>query len=198
MTTSARSTPPPLSADNLRELQAAKLSLRKIRRAATAARFEGYSIAVCGGLSFLFGIGSPGDMLGGMVLTAIGVIEIVGAGRLGRLDIKAVRILTVNQLCLAALILLYALSSLHSEMAHPASDLPDLSPSDAQALGQMDSSALSLTHEVMLLLYGSLIVAAAAEAGMAAYYHSRGPYLERYLADTPPWILAMQKSGISI
>lgn len=196
--TSAASKPPQLSADNLRELQAAKQSLRKIRRAVSVARFEGYTVAVCGGITFLSGIGSVGDMLGGAVLTAIGVIEIISAGRLGRLDTKAVRILTTNQLCLAALILLYAVWNLHAEVAHPASDLPDLSPSDAAALGQMDSSALSLTHEVMLLFYGSMIAAAVVEAGMARYYHSRGAYLQRYLADTPAWIISMQKSGISI
>jgi hypothetical protein len=33
---------------------------------------------------------------------------------------------------------------------------------------------------------------------MARYYHSRGAYLARYLAETPPWIVAMQKTGISI
>jgi hypothetical protein len=196
--TSAASNPPQLSVDNLRELQAAKQSLRKIRRAVSAARFEGYTVAICGGITFLSGIGSVGDMLGGTVLTIIGIVEIIWAGRLGRLDTTAVRTLTINQLCLAALILLYALWNLHAEIAHPASDLPDLSPSDAQVLGQMDSSAMGLTHEIMLLLYGSMIAAAAAEAGMAAYYHSRGAYLQRYLADTPPWIISMQKSGISI
>jgi hypothetical protein len=179
-------------------LQAAKQSLRKIRRAVTAARFEGYTVAICGGITFLSGIGSIANMLGGTVLTVIGIVEIIWAGRLGRLDPTAVRTLTINQLCLAALILLYAVWNLHAEIANPASDLPDLSPSDAQALGEMDSSAMSLTHEVMVLLYGSMIAAAAAEAGMAAYYHSRGALLQRYLADTPPWIVTMQKSGISI
>jgi hypothetical protein len=192
------SNPPQFSTDNLRELQAAKQSLRKIRRAATAAKIEGYSIAICGGITFLSGLGNIGNMLGGMVLTAIGVVEITGAGRLARLDTKAVRVLTVNQLCLAVLILLYAIWNLHAEAAHPASDLPDLSPADAQALGQMDSSTMGITHEIMLLLYGSMIIAAGAEAGMAAYYHSRGAHLERYLAQTPPWIISMNKSGISI
>jgi hypothetical protein len=198
MITSAGSNPPQLSADNLRELQAAKQSLRKIRRAVSAARFEGYTVAICGSITFLSGIGSVSDMLGGTVLTVIGIIEIIWAGRLGRLDTTAVRTLTINQLCLAVLILLYAVWNLHAEIAHPASDLPDLSPSDAQVLGQMDSSAMGLTHEIMLLLYASLIAAAAAEAGMAAYYYSRGAHLDRYLADTPPWIISMQKSGISI
>jgi hypothetical protein len=198
MPTSAATTPPSLTPENLRELQTAKQSLRKVRRAVNAAKFEGYTIAICGGLSFLFGIGSIGDMLGGMVLTAIGIIEITGAGRLGRLDVKGARIVAVNQLCLAALIFLYAVWSLHAEAAHPASDLPDLSPSDVQALGSAGDGAMDLTHEIMMLLYGSLIIAAIAEAGMAAYYNSRGAYLQQYLSETPEWIVNMQKSGISI
>jgi hypothetical protein len=60
----------------------------------------------------------------------------------------------------------------------------------------MGSSVTGLTHQIMLLLYGSLIVAAAVEAGMAWYYYSRGRYLREYLARTPTWILNMQKAGM--
>jgi len=182
----------------LRELQAARRSLGKIRRAVGTARFEGYSIAICGALTVLMNTNSIGYMLVGTVLTAVGMVEIVGAGRLRRLEVGAVRMLAINQLSLAALILLYALWNLHAEIAHPVSDFPDLSPSDAKLLGQMDSSVLGITHEAMLLLYGSLIAAAAVEAGMAWYYHSRAGHLREYLARTPPWIIAMQKAGISV
>lgn len=190
--------PPQLSPENLRELQAARRSLGKIRRAVSTARFEGYSIAICGALTVLMNTDSIGYMLVGTVLTAIGIVEIVAAGRLRRLEVGAVRMLAINQLSLAALILLYALWNLHAEIAHPVSDFPDLSPSDAKLLGQMDSSVLGITHEAMLLLYGSLIAAAAVEAGMAWYYHSRGGHLREYLARTPPWIITMQKAGISV
>ncbi|MGD0138398.1 MAG: hypothetical protein ABSD28_05935 [Tepidisphaeraceae bacterium] len=190
--------PPQLSPENLRELQAARRSLGKIRRAVSTARFEGYSIAICGALTVLMNTDSIGYMLVGTVLTAIGIVEIVAAGRLRRLEVGAVRMLAINQLSLAALILLYALWNLHAEIAHPVSDFPDLSPSDAKLLGQMDSSVLGITHEAMLLLYGSLIAAAAVEAGMAWYYHSRAGHLREYLARTPPWIIAMQKAGISV
>ena len=118
--TSAASKPPQLSPENLRELQAARDSLRKVRRAVSTAKFEGYSVAVCGALTLLMGIGSIGQMIGGTVLTAIGIIEIVSASRLSRLDPEAARVLTINQLSLAALILLYALWSIYGEMAHPA------------------------------------------------------------------------------
>jgi hypothetical protein len=190
--------PPQLSAENLRELQAARKSLGKIRRAVRTARFEGYSVAICGGLTALMNTDSIVYMLAGTVLAGIGVVEIVGAGRLRRREVGAVRMLAINQLSLAVLILLYALWNLHAEVAHPVLDFPDLSPSDAKLLGQMDSSVLGITHEAMLLLYGSLIAAAAVEAGMAWYYHSRGGHLREYLAKTPPWIITMQKAGISV
>jgi hypothetical protein len=64
-------------------------------------------------------------------------------------------------------------------------------------LGQVDSGVMGITHEIMMLLYGSLIFAAATEAGMAWYYHSRGEYLRQYLAETPQWIVDMQKAGLA-
>jgi len=113
------------------------------------------------------------------------------SARTGFAGWTAARILTINQLSLAALILLYALWKLLVEVAHPGSAIPDLA-------GQLDSSDLGIAHELTILLYGSLIAAAAVEAGMAWYYHSRGEHLREYLARTPPWIVAMQKAGISV
>ena len=190
--------PPQLTAENMRELQTARRSLRKVRRAVFSANLEGYTIAVCGGVSFLFGIGSITDMLAGAVLTVIGIIEIVSASRLRRLELSATKWLGGNQLALALLILLYALWNIRSEIANPASGLSDLSPQDAQAVDQTLGSLGDLTHEVMLLLYISLIAAALVEAGMALYYYSRGAHVRRFLAETPEWIVMMQKNGVSI
>jgi uncharacterized membrane protein HdeD (DUF308 family) len=196
----AASNSPQLTPENLRELESARFALRKIRRAVSAARFEGYTIAICGGLSLLGGIGSISisDMFVGTVLLVIGIIEIIGAGKLRSLDPKAAKMLVLNQLILAGLILLYALWNLTAEATHPTSDLPDLSPSEAQAVSQYSSPLSGLTHEIMLLLYASLILAAIVEAGMAAYYHSRGEQLRKYLETTPAWIVDMQKAGVSI
>jgi uncharacterized membrane protein HdeD (DUF308 family) len=194
----APANPPQLTQENLRELQAARRSLRKVRRAVFSANLEGYTIAVCGGVSFLCGIGSFTDMLVGAVLTVIGIIEIISASRLRRLDLSATKWLACNQLALAVLILLYALWNIHSEIANPVSGLSDLSPQDAQAMDQTLGSIGDLTHEVMLLLYVSLIVAALVEAGMALYYYSRGAHVRRFLAETPEWIVMMQKNGVSI
>jgi len=193
----AGSNSPQLTPEHLRELESARLALRKIRRAANTARFEGYTIAICGGLSLIPGIAaeSISDMLVGTVLLVIGIIEILSAGGMRSLDLKAAKNLVINQFSLAGLILLYALWSLYAEMAHPTADLPDVSPSDARAINQLSGSLTGLTHDIMLLLYGSLIIAALVEAAMAAYYHSRGEQLRLYLAQTPDWIVSMQKAG---
>jgi hypothetical protein len=185
---------PQITPENFRELENARHGLRKIRRAVSAARFEGFTVAIFGGLTVLLGITSITDILLGLVLAAIGVIEIMGAGQLRRLDPRAIRVLTFNQLTFATLILLYALWNLHSEIAHPVGDVGD---ADAKLLGQVDPSVLSVTHEIMLLVYVSFIGAAAFEAGMAAYFHSRGAHLRQYLAQTPEWIVSMQKAGVS-
>jgi len=194
----AASNSPQLTPENLRELESARFALRKIRRAVSAARFEGYTIAICGGLSIVAGYNSITDLLSGTVLLAIGIIEIVGAGKLRSLDPQAAKMLVVNQLTLAGLILLYALWNLTAEAMHPTPDLPDLSPSEAQAVSQYSSPLNGMTHEIMLLLYASLILAAIVEAGMAAYYRSRVEQLRKYLETTPAWIVDMQKAGVSI
>ncbi len=185
---------PQFTPENLRELEAARYALRKIRRAVRAAQFEGFTLAIFGGLTVLLGITSIAGILIGLVLAAIGVIEIMGGRQLLRLDFRAIRVLTINQLSLATLILLYALWNLHGEIAHPVAEVSD---ADAQLLGQVDPSVLSVTHEIMLLVYASLIAAAFFEAGMAAYFHSRGAHLRQYLAQTPTWIISMQKAGVS-
>jgi hypothetical protein len=186
---------PQLTPQNLRELEAARWSLRKIRRAVSTARFEGFTVAIFGGLTAVCGIPSIGVILMGLVLTAIGVVEIVGGNRLRRLDLTAARILTFNQLLLALLILIYALWNLHAEMVHP---LAQINSADAQILGVSDAPVFDLTHEVLIVVYLSLILAALIEASMALYYHRRGAFLRRYLAETPQWIVSMQKAGVSL
>ncbi|HEY1921388.1 MAG TPA: hypothetical protein VGG44_01375 [Tepidisphaeraceae bacterium] len=185
---------PQLTPEHFRELEAAKHALRKIRRAVSAAKLEGYTVAIFGGLTVMIGITSITDIILGLILLAIGIVELNGAARLRRLDPRGIRLLTINQLTFAVLILLYALWNVHAEIAHPVGGVTD---AEAQALGQVDPSVLSLTHEVMLLVYSSFILAALFEAGMAAYFRSRGPLLQQYLAETPEWITSMQKAGVS-
>jgi hypothetical protein len=181
------------------ELHTARKSMKKIRRAVLSARIEGYSVAIFGGISFVCSIGSISGMLVSSLLVAIGIIEITAAARLARLDLQAPRMLAINQFALAVLILFYAIVNIYGEVAHPENDLAGLSPSDIQAMNQLGVSAqVDLGHEIMLLVYIGLIVAAVLEAAMALYYHTRVTHLRQFLAQTPDWITAMQKSGVTI
>jgi hypothetical protein len=191
--------PQQLTPENLQQLQSARAAMKKIRRAVNAARLEGYSVAIFGAISFVFSIGSVSGMLFSAILTAIGVIEITAASKLVRLDLRAPRILAVNQLALAALILLYALWNIYTEVAHPNADLAGLSPSDIQAMNQLGVSGyIDAGHQIMILVYIGLILAALIEAAMALYYHTRAQHLRQFLNQTPPWIVSMQQAGVSI
>jgi hypothetical protein len=199
------SSPPPLipqanlSAESLAELKTARTAMKKIRRAVLSARIEGYCIAIFGALSFPFTLGSFWQMLVTVLLTAIGIVEINGAGKLARLDVRGTRLLTFNQLSLAVLILLYALWNIYSQLADPNAALAGMSPSDVQSLNQIGvTGMLDMTRQIMLIVYSSLIVAALIEAAMALYYHTRAPYVRQFIAQTPEWIVTMQKNGVSI
>ena len=198
------SSPPPipqanLSPESLAELKTARNAMKKIRRAILSARIEGYSIAIFGALSFAFSIGNVWDMLVTAILTAIGIIEINGAAKLARLDVRGTRLLMFNQLALAVLILLYALWNIYTQLANPNAALAGISPSDVQALNQIGvTGQLDIANQIMLIVYSSLIVAALAEAAMALYYHSRAAYVRQFIAQTPEWIVTMQKNGVSI
>ena len=195
---SAVPSPPQLTPENLNELQLARQRLKTVRRAVGAGRFEGYSIALCGGLTFLLGIGTLSTMAGGALLLAIGIVEVYMVGQLRKLDLRAPRILAANQLVLAALIVLYACWSLHSPDTGTSADTSGLSPADAQAMNQMIGPVTDIAHSVSLLLFGSLLIAAVFEGGMAWYYYSKAEPLREYLAETPEWILQMQRAGVSI
>src|ERR1700722_2465874 len=78
--------PPQISPENFQQLQAAKRGMRKIRRAMNTATFDGWTVAACGILTFLLGLGDITSMALGAGLTIIGLIELNGAKRLKRLD----------------------------------------------------------------------------------------------------------------
>src|SRR5688572_15560261 len=109
----------PLSEDHLRQLAAANFALRKIRRVASIARFDGWTVAVFAALTALFGLTQPITLLIALVMAAIAAVELRGADKLQRLDLTAPRTLAINQLALAVLLILYAASRIYAELTGP-------------------------------------------------------------------------------
>jgi mannose/fructose/N-acetylgalactosamine-specific phosphotransferase system component IIC len=61
---------------------------------------------------------------------------------------------------------------------------------------ELPADDADLVHLAITILYSSLIaVAIFAQGGTALYYFSRQKYLQRYVQETPAWILEMQRAG---
>src|SRR5208282_5480331 len=96
----ADATSPQLSEEHLRQLSAARNSHRKINRAVSIARFDGWTLGIFGGFTLLMGIFDISCILIGAALLVIAFFEMRGAGKLSRLDPTAPRMLGFNQVAL--------------------------------------------------------------------------------------------------
>jgi hypothetical protein len=190
-------TSPQFSEENLRQLAAARTAYRKVGRAIAVASFDGWTIAIFAGLTLLMGITDLSNIVIGAGLGAIAGVELYGASKLRRLDGRAIRVLGFNQLTLGGLLSLYALWRIHSELSGGGvlASMAASDPQDSQQIGPL----VNLSHSIVIAFYGALIAVAMLGMGaMALYYFSRRKYLAAYLSQTPDWILAMQKAGMSL
>ena len=189
-------TAPPLTEAHLRQLAEAANRARVIRRAASVARFDGWTVGAFAALTLLFSLGSVSGMLLGGAMAAVAAVELRAAARLRRFDARAAHTLALNQLALAATLILYALSQIHAELTG-AGTFAAAAGSDPQ-LAQMLRPVEGLARLVTLFTYGGLIaVALLAQGGLALYYFRRRRHVIDYLARTPAWVIAVQRAGIT-
>ena len=190
----ARSASPGLSPDELAELANAQQRARKIHRAAKVARFDGTILAFFALMAvFSFCLGWEGPVLG-VALGAVAFNSFRCASRLERFDIAAPSLLAMNQLYLAAAIILYALYALHSGLTGT-SQLTKSLIGDLDALGADPSLKWLLEGGIYWLLYGGLIVGTILAQGlMGLYYATRRRAVVEYLEQTPQWVIDMQKA----
>ena len=185
---------PVLSEQHLRQLEAARVTGRRIARAVAIARFDGWSVAVVAGLTLLFGFTSVSAIAMAAGLGTIAFIELRGAAALRRLDPAAPRSMGFNQIALAAILIVYALWRIYTTLTGPGvyAEAAATDPALAKALVPMED----LMRLVTLAANAGLIaVALLAQGSLAAYYFSRAKHVHAYLAQTPAWVVAVQKSG---
>jgi hypothetical protein len=189
---------PQISPENLQQIQTAKRGLRRIRRAVSTAKFDGWTVAIFGVLTFLFALGDIVGMALGAALVVIGGIELYAAQRLTKLDGSAPKLLMWNQIALGGVLFLYGLGRTLYLLHNPAAAAM---PSDLRAdletagFGQL----ANLERNLNLAVYGCLMaVGVFGQGSMALYYFTRRKLLKAYIAETPPWITQMQQAGVSI
>jgi hypothetical protein len=187
----------PASPQHLAQIAAARQQFSKIRKASSAAAFSGWSIAIFGFLTLATGFWTfTGAMLGiGMCLIAY--FELLGAKLMRRLDPDVTKRLAINQLIFGVLLIIYACSSMWTSLHEP-SEIDKALSNEPEAT-QMFGSIGQMEHTAYIALYGSVILAAILGCGgMAWYYISRRKYIVAYLREAPPWIVDLQKAGMSV
>lgn len=171
--------------------------MRKIRRAASVAKVEGWSIGVFGALTLLIGIAEPTSIAIGLAMMAIAFVEVRAAGRLVALDVNATRTLAYDQIVLATLLLAYG--GWHTVAAMNGTGEYDAIANSDPQLKQMLEPIGGLAQLIMMCVYGTLMaVAVFGQGSMALYYFTRAKYVRAYTTQTPAWIIEMQRAGVSV
>jgi hypothetical protein len=188
---------PQLTDENLRQLADARKSLKKINRAVSVAKFDGWVMGIFGGLTLLFGFSDWINILIALALGTACYFELLGAKRLQKLEPQATRMLGYNQIGVGIGLIIYSLWQMYASSNGKGliADAASADPTLSQQLGPYQN----MIGEISVLFYVCLILVAIVGMGsMAMYYFSREKILNKYLHQTPPWIVAMQKSGASI
>ena len=181
----------PPSADIPQQLTMASTAWSKLRRLATYAAFDGWTLAILGALTLICGgYGSISGLLLSMALLGTGIFELASVGQLRRLNPSAINRLACNQLVLAGALILYAIVCLMQSRGGG----EVISPEIEQSLAQLGLSTSELNDQLSTVQNTGLIaVALLVQGGTALYYFSRQKHLLRYLQQTPPWIQQMQR-----
>jgi hypothetical protein len=182
---------PTLSPEQLRTLGDARERAKGILAAARVATFNGWTVSVFAVLTVLSGlVGGFSPLLlvlgGGMAVVARN--EFRGRLLLRRLDPQGPALLTRNQLGFMALVVAYCAWSLFRAVTNP----------DPQWVVLQELAGLEEGYIQDLVTTGYLtgILLTVLFVGLnARYYHRRAAMLARYLADTPDWVVALQRSA---
>jgi hypothetical protein len=188
------------SPEQFQAIAEANRRAKKVLRASSVATFNVCTFgffAACGLLIVMVSaLMGEIDVVGSLVSVALGALawnEWRGRKLLRRFDLRGPRVLGWNQVALLCVITGYCAWMLAQAYSGP-SEL-ERDPAYAEIESQFgDISELSRTLSV--LLYGSAIVASVLFQGInAVYYFTRAAVLRAYLAETPPAVVEIQRSG---
>ncbi len=193
----AAATPSIGSPEQMQALNLARKQGKKLRRAQSVASFNIWSCAICAAISGLIAVFSFSAAIGAIALGALAYNESRGRAALQRLELSAPRQLAINQMIFASLLILYAGWGIISTLqAAPVSDQYAQYSAEVQELMQPFDSVY-LTASIAMYV-GVGLFSLVFQGGTALYYITRRSHLERYLQETPEWILNLQRNGCSV
>jgi hypothetical protein len=187
----------PLNAAHRRQLTLANEQAKPIRKAARVAAFNGWATAAAAALSAPFALFSLSGLLVFAGLSVVAFNELHGRNRLLRFDPRAATFLGWNQIGLLAIVVLYCLWAIHTNLSGASAVSVEL-----QAYSELESALGSLSgietlaRQLVVAFYGSVIALSIVFQGInALYYFTRRKHVEAYIANTPAWIRELQTSA---
>jgi len=179
---------PTLTPEQLATLRDAGERAKGILSAAKVAAFNGWTIAIFAGLTVLFGLTSPLLLALGAGMGVVARNEFRGRSLLRAFDARGPRLLTRNQLGFMALVVAYCGWSLVRTYTHP-----DPQWAELQELAGFEAGYI---QDLVAAAYGAAILLTVLFVGLnARYYARRIAMVEKYVADTPAWVLELQRSA---
>lgn len=189
-------TNPSLDESHHRELAAAARRREPIRRAARVATFNAWTAAILAVLSAPFALMGTVGLLAFVALAVVAWNEFRGRRRLLGCDPAGASILGWNQVGFLALITVYCLWELYSNLWGSASVEAQLraNPQFGAVIDSIEGFD-QLYRTIAVALYGSVIALSIVfQGGNALYYFSRRKYVEAYLRETPAWAIDLERA----
>lgn len=180
-----------LTPQQIDDLRLAEERRRVVQRTAAVATVDAWMTTLIAALAVLSWAASDWSALAlGLALTLVAWNSFRGAKAMRRLDPTGPRLLALNQLLLAAIITLYCTWCIWDLTRGKNNLVQQLS-----AAGVGDLIDPKQIQTWMITFYLAVIAATFLAQGLLGlYYLTRRPHLERYLADTPPWIIDVERA----
>lgn len=179
---------PTLTPERRAALEDARQRAKGIVSAARVAAFNGWTVGAFAALTLLFGFTSPVLIALGIGMGIVARNELRGRRLLRAFDPQGPRLLVRNQLGFMALVVAYCTWSLVFIYTHPDPEWAQL-----QELAGFDAGFM---QDLFAAGYGAAILLTVLFVGLnARYYARRTAMLERYLAETPAWVVEMQRTA---
>ncbi|MEM7624040.1 MAG: hypothetical protein AAF333_00275 [Planctomycetota bacterium] len=184
--------PDALTPEMRAQFAAAREAYRPLRRALRVVTFSAWSLAVFAGLSLPFALFSFKGLFIATGLTVCAVFEFRGRRALRRLDPTAPGKLALNQLVFTGFIAVYCLWSAATAWFGPSPYAAAIAANPE--IGEMLEPFADTIRHVTVAAYGIvLFVGVVYQALVIRYYLTRRKPLERYLNQTPAWVLELHR-----
>jgi len=193
----------PLSEDQLVELGEANMRLVQFQRAAKAAHRAYLGLLIFGVFTAIpqfvpgAGFSLSGSIMGIWMIVA-GFVEYWGERNIRRLQPGVFKKLMINQLLLGAMFIVISGWWMLQVALHKAAEVAAVNHVLGPLLGGGGGVSMSQADSAVLLAlyvtYGSVgAFGLVCQGSMAFYYARRERLLQRYLAETAPWVVRIQQ-----